>query len=889
MTDGDDLKHYGILRKSGRYPWGSGDDPHQRANSFVSTIAELRKQGLKDTEIAKRFGMNSTQLRETTTLARAAKRSADRAWVTRLKNAGNSNVAISRRTGIPEPTVRVYLKENQADRINVIDETTKLLREQVAQKKYIDVGVGTERHQGISREKMKTAIGVLKDEGYTIHYVPVPQIGTKHKTTVTVLAGKDADWSEVWANRDHIQQIQGFSNDGGRTFSKIQPPISIDSKRVKVRYAEQGGKDADGVIYVRPGVKDLTLGGAQYAQVRIAIDGTHYLKGMAVYHPNLPKGADLLFNTNKSDTGNPKDAMKPMKDDPTNPFGAVVRQLPKLDEHGREIKNTVRSAMNIVNSEGAWGDWSSTLSAQMLSKQSPQLAKEQLDKAYDRKVKQLEEIRSTTNPAVKQKLLEDFAESADSGAIHLKAAAMDRQGSHVILPVPTMKEHEIYAPNYHNGEKVVLIRYPHGGIFEIPELTVNNRHPDARAMLGDHPKDAVGIHPKVAERLSGADFDGDSVLVIPNPHGKIKNSPPLEGLKGFDPQAMYPGYEGMPEMSSRTKGMQMGLVSNLITDMTVMRASHEELARAVRHSMVVIDAEKHKLNWRQSAIDNGIPALMKKYQKRSQGGASTVISNSNKATVEVNERIKRKPKDGGPIDPVTGELRYTETGAKYIDKKTGKEVIKKDKVSKIGEVKDAHQLSSGTLIESIYADHSNRMKALANQARLDYLRVQPAKYDPQAKKKYASQVARLDAKLNLALRNSPLERQAQIFANATLRAKKAANPDMDEAELKKVKFMALEAARAATGAKKPKIQIEPDEWEAIQAGAITHSKLKQILNNSDMEKVKELSMPKEHKVMSASQKSRAQGMLDNGRTMAEVASALGVTLATLKRNLYGGE
>lgn len=59
---------------------------------------------------------------------------------------------------------------------------------------------------------------------------------------------------------------------------------------------------------------------------------------------------------------------------------------------------------------------------------------------------------------------------------------------------------------------------------------------------------------------------------------------------------------------------QLDVVSNLITDMTIKGATDEELCRAVKHSMVVIDAVKHKLGYKQSEIDNDIESLKKKYQ-----------------------------------------------------------------------------------------------------------------------------------------------------------------------------------------------------------------------------------------------------------------------------------
>ena len=134
-----------------------------------------------------------------------------------------------------------------------------------------------------------------------------------------------------------------------------------------------------------------------------------------------------------------------------------------------------------------------------------------------------DEIMSLTNPAVKKKLLDSFADGCDSSAVHLKAAAMPRSSWHVLLPITTMKETEVYAPNYRDGDTVVLIRYPHGGRFEIPELTVNNKNKLANQTIRQA-KDAIGIHPDVAKRLSGADFDGDAVLVIPNNNKLVKDN-----------------------------------------------------------------------------------------------------------------------------------------------------------------------------------------------------------------------------------------------------------------------------------------------------------------------------------------------------------------------------
>ncbi|ASR80058.1 helix-turn-helix DNA-binding domain protein [Arthrobacter phage Arcadia] len=876
----NELMHYGTPRKSGRYPWGSGDNPNQHHVDFLSEVDSLRKQGLSETLIAEGLGLNTSQLRARKSIAKNALREADRIYIAKLRDSGMSTTAIAEQMGRNESSIRALEDETAKARQNVVMSVAEMLKNKVGPEQYLDIGVGTEKHigvngLGVSEDQLKKAVAVLEEQGYKKQYIKVPQLGTGKETTVKVLTLADTPYTEVSNNRDRIKLIQEYSTDGGRSFLGLLPPLNIDEKRVHVRYDEEGGTLKDGVIEVRPGVKDLSLGSSRYAQVRIAVNGTHYLKGMAMYSNDLPDGVDLVFNTNKSKEVGKLGAMKPMKDDPDNPFGSIVRQITTKDANGNDV---VTSAMNIVNEEGTWRKWSKSLSSQVLSKQSPKLAKELLDEKYTSKKDEFDEIMSLTNPVVRKKLLDSFAADADSSAVHLKAASLPRQGTHVILPINSIKENEIYAPNYNNGERVVLIRYPHGGKFEIPELVVNNRQPEARSLLG-RATDAVGIHAKVAERLSGADFDGDTVLVIPNDRKSIKSQAPLEKLKNFDPKITYKGYEGMKVMSDTQK--QMGDISNLITDMTIIGAPNDHLARAVAHSMTVIDAEKHKLNYKQSYIDNGIGELKKKYQGGVRAGASTLVSMAS-SQQRVGERNPRKAKDGGPIDKDTGELVFEYTGRTYVDK-NGKVTPSTFKSTKMAETKDARKLISDydTVMENVYADHANRLKSLANQARKEYVVTPGIKRNPSAAKVYANEVNSLDAKLNLALRNAPLERQAQLVANSIVKMKRDANPDMDKEERKKLNDQALSEARRRVGAKKELINITPKEWEAIQADAISNKKLEDILRNADVDQVKQYASPREKLGLSPATLARAKRMMNADYTQAEIAAHLGISTSTL--------
>lgn len=874
----EDLLHYGILRRSGRYPWGSGGTQNTRNKQFLDYVADLRTKGLSESEVAKGLGVSITELRAARSIARNGQRQADIAMAQRLKDKGMSNVAIGERMGRNESTVRSLLAPGAKDKADVLKSTADMLKAEVAEKGYLDVGTGVESfinvagRNGVSATRLSTAVAMLREEGYGLHTVKFTQVGTGLETTVKVLAPPGTTQRDVFLNRDKIQFIGSFSQDGGRAYGKAQDPISINPKRIEIKYKEDGGSEADGVVFVRPGVKDVSLGGAKYAQVRIKVGDSHYIKGMAVYKDDLPDGVDLMVHTKKN-KGTPmlglKDntVLKGLKDDPELPFGTIVRQIG--DNIGTP-KGKVTSAMNIVNETGDWEKWSKTLSSQMLSKQSPALVRSQLDLTYEQRKAQHAEIKALTNPVVRKRLLEDFAAGTDAASVHLKAAALPKQATHVILPISKIEPTQIYAPNYANGARVVLIRHPHGGPFEIPELVVNNRNAEGRKLLGNS-RDAIGIHHSVAERLSGADFDGDTVLVIPNNQRRVRSDPALADLKGFDPQSSYPGYSGMKKMTNTQT--EMGKISNLITDMSLRQAPPAELARAVKHSMVVIDAEKHGLNYKQSYNDNGVKQLKQKYQS---GGASTLISRA-KSRVDVAERKPRTVGKGGPVDPNTGQLRFEPTNRTNF--RTGKKATTRS--TKLAETVDAHTLSSGTPVERIYATHSNRLKTLANQARLDALRTPAPKQSPSARKTYGDQVKSLEAKLALAVKNRPLERQAQLIANASIKAKRDYNPNMDSDTLKKVKFQALAEARVRTGAGKQRIKITPQEWEAVQANAVSASKLNDILNNADMDVVKDLATPKSAKLMNPTKTNRAEAMLASGYTRAEVASALGVSLSTL--------
>lgn len=878
----DELQHYGTPRHSGRYPWGSGENPYQSSLPFARQVRELRASGMAEKDIANMMGLSINALRAQYSIAKDEMKAYQAREAVRLKDKGYSNTKIGEILGepgdpIPEATVRNLLKPTLTERANVTKEISNVLKDAVDRYKYVDVGSGVEAYLGVSSTKLGTAVELLQQEGYEYKNLKVVQLGTGLKTTVKVLCPPNTPTREIYQHLDEIELPIGkvYTEDGGKTWSNIHTPVGVDPKRVQIRYAEDGGVDMDGVIQLRPGVQDISLKGSQYAQVRIQVGEDRYLKGMACYSDDLPDGVDLMFNTNKTKDVPFDEVLKKTKNDPDNPFGAtIVRQNDWTDEKGEKHLG----AINIVNDQGTWEDWSRTLSTQFLSKQPVSLAKKQLDLTYADKKAEYDEIMALTNPDVKRKMLEDFSDSCDAASIHMKAKAMAGQTQRVLLPLPGIKENECYAPGYKDGEELVLIRYPHAGKFEIPTVTVNNKVKNGKTVVGEG-IDAIGIHPMIAKQLSGADFDGDSVVAIPNSSGAIKTSKPLKDLQDFDPEIYKnpPGVIPTGEPGNKyNKGMEMGKVSNLITDMTIGGADQSEIARAVKHSMVVIDAEKHNYDWKRSYQENGIAALQEKYQGKVGGGAATLISRR-KGDVRVDERKQRNAMRD--IDPVTGEKTYRTTERWYTDKK-GKLVKAKTVITNL-EAYGADALSSGSKIEGVYADYSNKMRALANEARLSILKTPTQKYSPSAAKTYSEEVKSLKAKLNTALMNSPLERQAQLYANMVIKEKKAANPDMTNEEYKRLKGQTLAGARARVGAKKDKIEITPKEWEAIQAGAINHTTLTKILSNTDSDVIKKYATPRAETTLSSAQKQQIIALMRSGANQADVAQRFGVSVSTI--------
>ena len=903
-SDSDILEHYGTKRHSGRYPWGSGDNPYQHSGDFLSRVETLKKKGLSENDILeqinstlpKEYQMGLTEFRIAKQKAGHDRKALEYDQIVKLKNEGLGWKAIGKKLGMSESSVRSKYNGGIGEKASQAEKIAETLKKEVDKKGMIDISEGANLTLGVSESKLDEAAYILEAEyGYKRYGVGIRQPTNIHQqTNITVLAKPEFDQKYAYQHQDQIDSLGDYhSDDGGDTFKKLQQPASLDSSRVAIRYGDEGGLDKDGVMEIRRGVPDLDLGKSHYAQVRILVDGDHYLKGMAVYSDDLPDGVDVMFNTNKP-SGTPKmKVLKEAKADPDNPFGAAIKANGQSTYIGTDGKEHL-SPINKLKEEGDWDTMSRNVSSQFLSKQPKKLIENQLKLTIADYQAQYDEIMHYDNPTVKKKLLNDFADTCEGTSMTLKASAFPGQSTKVILPINRIKETEAYCPTYENGTQLALIRYPHAGTFEIPIVTVNNKNVSGKRNLGQI-QDAIGINAKVAERLSGADFDGDTVMAIPvSDKVPIKSTRPLDDLKDFDPKTAYAVPEGNPNnvrlMKKEEKQREMGVISNLITDMTLRGADEKELARAVKHSMVVIDAEKHKLDYKRSEKENGIQELKEKWQIRVDedgtthyGGASTLLSRR-KQTIRVPER-----RGSVRVDKNTGELIYKESGRTFTDPKTKKERIAEDTVSLISETKDARTLSSGTIQENLYADFSNKLKAMAAQARKEAVNMKGIQRDPEAAKTYAAEVMSLKEKYTTMLANKPKERKAMLIANANIKAKiqelglDPQNTD-DKKEIKKISSVEMQRARDKVGAsgQKSKVRFSDREWEAIQAGAISDNMLTKFLNSSDSDEIVKRAMPKTTSTLSPAKLAKAKAMLRSGfASYKEIALACGVPESTI--------
>ena len=332
---GEYIEHIGVGaddnppgRGSGRYPKGSGKNPyqHETTGDFYTYVQQLEKKGLSEVEIAEGLGISTTRLRALYTIDKNNLRREKISYAKKAQAEGKSNIQIGKELGekynsdkspIGESTVRSLLNGEAEAKMNISMKTAEELKKIVDEKGTLDVGVGVEREIGITRTKLDVALAILESQGYNIYTGRIPQATNKGQfTTAKVLAKPEVEWKDIydWKEVGHLNEYT--SPDNGDHIFKFQYPESMDSKRLMVRFDEDGGTAKDGLVEIRRGVKDLSLGESNYSQVRILVDDKYYIKGMAVYgnDEDFPEGVDVIFNSNKPKSKGKLGALKSVEE-----------------------------------------------------------------------------------------------------------------------------------------------------------------------------------------------------------------------------------------------------------------------------------------------------------------------------------------------------------------------------------------------------------------------------------------------------------------------------------------------------------------------------------------------------------------------------------------------
>ena len=971
--DGE-LNHTGVAhdenppgRGSGRFGWGTGKNAYQHYKDWLTRVRREQQENVDyidekgrrytgNTAIAKRMGMSTTEFRTALEIANEEVRSvaADKAREFRFNNGKDDSdgtkmsldkvVKEMQKAGFDynnDSSIRALLNEAVAERKAQSKVVADQIKKMVDSNGMYDVGTDAAMALNISETKLKQALHRLKLQGYEIYGRGYSQVTNPGQQTNTqVICPPGTPYKDIYNKEIHFFQNENVmvTADGSKIKKAFEYPASLDSKRVMIRYAEDGGKAMDGVVEIRRGVDDCSLKNdagvdSNYAQVRVLVDGTHYIKGMAVYSDGKgwPDGVDMVFNTNKTKDVpmlGPKDnsVLKPIKKDGENPFGTLIKDHERggqsywTDADGNQHLRVI----NKKSDEGDWNEWAKKLPAQFLSKQPQQLIDNQLAISIADRKAEFESIKNLTNPTIKRELLSSFADDCDTTASKLKASGFQGQRYQVILPLRTINDNEVFAPNFKDGTRLALVRFPHEGTFQIAECKVNNKQAEGRKVITAQAKDAIGISANVAEKMSGADFDGDTVLCIPLT-GKVKvhSKDQLKDLEGFDPKVEYgpasAGGRPYKHLSKQATQGEMGRISNLISDMTILGAPDDQIARAVKYSMTVIDADKHNLDYQRCFKEMKIKELKDEWQGRynEKGNwstaAATLITRANsEATVlkrQGSPRINQKGKpwydpskpEGTQIFKVADDLEYEEqkkkkdpktkefitdpeTG-KYVWEKTGKIKTRTQRSTQMRETDNAETLMSPlkSPVERAYGNYANTLKALAIEARKEEVYTGTLKRNPSAAKTYAREVKSLEDQLAIAQANQPREKQAQYIAGCRLKVLKAEYPNLEKKDYKKKADQYLKDARIQVGAKRTVINITDREWEAIQSGAVSDNKLKQIIRYSDKDRVRDLATPKQQKGhLTDGQRAQIKA-LSKTMSNAMLAEKFGVSVSTISK------
>ena len=249
------IAHYGVKRRSGRYPWGSGENPYQHSADFLARVESLASEGKAEKDIAKELGMTTTDLRMQVRVAKHERRALEADRARSLREDGLSLQEIANKMGYTnDSSIRSLLNENTAENKNRANVTAETIAKELETKNMIDVGAGVEKELGVTDSTLKEALFILETKGYQVYGIGLQQTTNPKQQTITTIVAKDGfDQKYAYNHTEEIASLRDYhSKDGGLSFKKTQYPASVDSKRVMIQYGDQGGSASPRVSLLIP-------------------------------------------------------------------------------------------------------------------------------------------------------------------------------------------------------------------------------------------------------------------------------------------------------------------------------------------------------------------------------------------------------------------------------------------------------------------------------------------------------------------------------------------------------------------------------------------------------------------------------------------------------------
>lgn len=219
-SDSDILEHYGTKRHSGRYPWGSGDNPYQHSGDFLSRVETLKKKGMSENEILdqinstlpKEYQLGLTEFRVARRKAIHERKASEYEKIAALKEQGLGWKAIGEKLGMSESSVRskyAGTADKKAQRAENIADT---LKKEVDKKGMIDISEGANLVMGVSQSELDDAAYTLEAEyGYKRYGVGIRQpTNIRQQTNITVLAKPEFDQKYAYQHQDQIDSLGDY-------------------------------------------------------------------------------------------------------------------------------------------------------------------------------------------------------------------------------------------------------------------------------------------------------------------------------------------------------------------------------------------------------------------------------------------------------------------------------------------------------------------------------------------------------------------------------------------------------------------------------------------------------------------------------------------------------